>query len=764
MLRLFAVTMFTSSCLLFLIQPLLSKYILPWYGGTPAVWTACLLFYQVMLLLGYSYAHLASRWWKFRTQGIVHVALLVASTVFLPVIPAAHWQPDGADGPVWRILAMLAATVGLPFVVLAGNAPLLQSWYIRVAAGRSPYILYAVSNVGSLLALLSYPFLVERLFSSDQQAWLWSAGYLLFLVLLIGCAWLVIRSAGVVGANGSALRSGKASERIARQSHVKSRGQSRNSFAPAKDLSGEQSPGQTVTGPLTRRQSTLWLAWAAAGVTMMMAVSLQLCQNLVTVPFLWVLPLVVYLLSFIVTFSGERWYPRRPLAVAMLLSLGILLFVVSGHVGVGQRVLFTFSAVQQVVLANLALFVVTWVCHGELYRLRPSPAHLTSFYLALATGGALGGIFVGALAPLVLGQAHELYLAMAAVPVLWLVSQLLGPASGSFRKPWRSAEVLVTGSWLLLMVLLGQQAFGTRGQVLFSRRNFFGTVDVTLHDADLPGYRRLVMHHGVTKHGAQYLQGTYQKLPVTYFSPFTGVGLAITAYGVSEGADRPMRVGVVGLGAGTLAAYGRPGDAYRFYEINPAVVDLAGRTFDPADPSVRFTYLEHCQAEVEIVLGDARLQLARELQAAPQGQQFDILVLDAFDSGAVPVHLLTREAFDLYFAHLRRDGVMAVHISNKYLDLGPVVAGAARTLGMESLQMINRRRDFKDRPDLDCDISNRAVWLILYRPGTFARKLREFSQPLAEAAELELVPGTRLLERSRRVWTDQYSSLFDVLR
>jgi len=313
-------------------------------------------------------------------------------------------------------------------------------------------------------------------------------------------------------------------------------------------------------------------------------------------------------------------------------------------------------------------------------------------------------------------------------------------------------------------VLLAQQGLSSRGHVLFSRRNFFGTVGVTLHDADLPEYRRLVMHHGVTKHGAQYLQGTYQKLPVTYFSPFTGVGLAITAYGVTQGANRPVRVGVVGLGAGTLAAYGRPGDAYRFYEINPAVVDLAQRTFDPRDPTVRFTYLEACRADVKIILGDARLQLARELQANPAGQQFDILVLDAFDSGAVPVHLLTREAFDLYFSHLQRDGVMAVHISNKYLDLGPVVAGAARALGLESLQMINRRRDFKDRPDLDCDISNRAVWLIIYRPGPFARKLQEFSRPLVEDAELDLVPGARLLERSRRVWTDQYSSLFDVLR
>jgi hypothetical protein len=497
---------------------------------------------------------------------------------------------------------------------------------------------------------------------------------------------------------------------------------------------------------------------------MMMAVSLQLCQNLVTVPFLWVLPLVVYLLSFVLTFSGERWYPRGLLSVPLVLALLVLMVVIPGHIGFGEKVLYVFTALQQVILALVALFVVTWVCHGELYRLRPPPAELTGFYLALAAGGALGGIFVGAVAPRLLGQAHELYVGMAAVPTLWLVSRYRDTSSGLSRGRSRRVSVLTVTTWLILLVLLAQQAFSSRGQVLFSRRNFFGTVGVTLHDADLPDYRRLVMHHGVTKHGAQYLQGSYQKLPVTYFSPFTGVGLAFTAYGVTLGANRPMRVGIVGLGAGTLAAYGRPGDAYRFYEINPAVIELAQRALAPADPSLRFTYLAACRADVEIVLGDARLQLARELEADPAGHKFDILVLDAFDSGAVPVHLLTQEAFALYDTHLQPDGVLAVHISNKYLDLGPVVASAAQALDFQSVQLINRRRNFKERPDLECDISNRAVWLIIYREGPFAVKLHEFSRPLAEAGELEVVPGARLLQRSQRVWTDQYSSLFDVLR
>ncbi len=728
---LFAITIFTSSFLLFLVQPLLSKYVLPWFGGTPAVWTASLLFYQMLLCGGYAYAHLTTHRWASRPQGYVHLGLLGLSLAFLPVIPAARWQPSGTDDPILLILGMLTVTVGVPVFILAGTGPLLQVWFSRGNTRRSPYSLFAVSNAGSLLALVGYPLLVERFLSSRQQAWLWSMGYLLLVLLVGACLWTTWR---------------------------------RSYAAPTAVADKEVSATRKARSIVSVQEILIWGGWATVGVTVMMAVSLQLCQNIVTVPFLWVLPLLVYLLSFVLTFSGERWYPRAPAIAALFFALVALVLVIPGRIARGQEVLFTFSASEQVIVYTVALLVVSIVCHGELFRRRPATVHLTRFYLAIAGGGAAGGILVGAVAPAFFGMAHELYLGLAVVPGLLLLTRFAEQSLLRFRSRFRWQWGVAVVVWLGWILLLIQQAASLGGDALFRQRNFFGTVSVTLHDATLPAYRRLVMRHGITKHGAQYLQGTYRKLPVTYYSPFTGVGLAITALGVSLGPDGPMHVGVVGLGVGTLAAYGRPGDTYRFYEINPAVVELAQTAFDAGDPDLRFTYLSACQADVEIVLGDARLQLERERERDRTGGRFDVLVLDAFDSGAIPVHLLTREAFALYAEHLKPTGVLAVHISNKHLDLAPVVARLADGLDFDSLLMTNRRRDFKERPELECDVSDRAEWMILHRNVAFAQKLAEFSQPLLEADELEVVPGARIAPRSGRIWTDQYNNLFEVLR
>jgi len=723
--RLYAFTILLSSFLLFLVQPLLSKAILPWYGGTPAVWTTCLLFFQVMLLCGYGYAHLSVRWLPFRRQAVLHTTILVLACVVLPILPAARWQPTGAEDPIGLILLMLIVTVGPPFFALAGTGPLLQAWYTRLEPGKNPYAFYVMSNSGSLLALLSYPFLIERMLAHGQQAWTWSLLYVLLVLLGCGCAWLV---------GGRTGRSAESSRR---------------------DSGGDRIAWSTVL---------LWCGWATAGVVLMMAVSLQLCQNLVTVPFLWVVPLALYLLSFVITFSGPRWYPRGAMSVALILAFVALYLVIPGRIGSGQKVWFSFSSPQQILIFAACLLVITVVCHGELYRLRPAPAKLTLFYLAIATGGAIGGVWVGLLAPHFLGMSHELYIGMAFVGALYLVNLYRDPDSHLRQgRPALAWAGMIVG-WFGLVGMLWYQAASLAGEAVFSRRNFFGTVSVTLHDADLPSYRRLVMRHGVTKHGAQYLQGTYQRLPVTYYSPFTGVGLAITAYGVSLGQSSPMHVGVIGLGVGTLAAYGRPGDVYRFYEINPAVVKLAQMGFDPDDPALRFSYLSDSQAKIEIVIGDARMQLAKELANDPSGHSFDILVLDAFDSGAIPVHLLTREAFELYVRHLKPDGVMAIHISNKYLDLSPVVCRLAETQEFETLVMTNKRRDFKEKPGLDCDISDRSEWVILYRNTAFAEKLHEFSQPFVASAELEVESGSRMSSKPGRVWTDDYSHVFETLR
>jgi len=719
---LFTLTIFVSSFLIFLVQPLLSRYILPWHGGSPAVWTTALLFFQTALFSGYAYAHLGRRFLRGARPFRLHAVLLLAAVATLPIIPAESWQPRGGEDPTWLILGMLAATVGAPFLLLAGTGPLLQAWYAAAHPGRSPFALFAMSNTGSLLALLAYPLFVERWWGGARQAWVWSGGYVL-LVALVALLVLLTGRRELVG-------------------HA-------NDPAAADD-----------DRPTAGRRA-LWLVWALLGVVTFMAVTLQLTENIATLPFLWVLPLAVYLVSFIVTFAGERFYPRRIMLPVTAIALLALWAVTPGQFAeLGLAV--SFSSWWQIGLFGTGLLAVTVTCHGELYRLRPGHGRLTEYYLFISAGGMLGGIFVGAVAPAVLAVARELQLALIAVPVLLLVTRLSEtkwrPAGGALRAGF-AAGIIFTA---VLGVLLTRQAASLTGDALFTHRNFFGTISTHLLDGDSDRHRRLIMKHGGTKHGAQYLKESYRPLPVTYFSPFTGVGLALTSYQELHGQQRSLKVGVVGLGVGTLAAYGREGDEYRFYEINPAVHGLAVREY--GEPDLRFTYLTDCRAELTVVEGDGRLQLARELAAAPTGGSFDVLVLDAFTSGAIPIHLLTREAVQLYDDHLRPEGILAIHISNKYLDLAPVVRRVAEDRGFRCARVVNKRRDFTDQPEVDCDISNRSVWMILYRETAFAEHLAGRMLPLVSEGELTVTRCENLPLPPGRVWTDDYSNLFDALR
>lgn len=719
---LYALTIFVSSFLIFLVQPLLSRYILPWHGGSPAVWTTALLFFQTALFAGYAYAHLGRRYlsgaWPFR----LHAVLLLAAALTLPIIPAESWQPRGGEDPTGLIVGMLAVTVGAPFLLLAGTGPLLQAWFAAVHPGRSPFALFAMSNTGSLLALLAYPLLVERWWGGVRQAWVWSGGYLLLVALV---ALLVVLT-----------------------------GRGRLTVA---DPAAEDGPGARPTAG----RRALWLGWAMLGVVAFMAVTLQLTENIATLPFLWVVPLAVYLVSFIVTFAGERFYPRQVLTPLTALALLAIWAVTPGQF-VGLGLALSFPPWWQIGLFAAGLLVVTVTCHGELYRLRPGPERLTEFYLFVAAGGMLGGILVGAVAPAVLPVAGELHLALLAVPLLLLVTRLgetsWRPRPGAPRAGFAAGIVFT----IFLGVLVARQTVSLTGDALYTHRNFFGAISTHLLDGDSDRHRRLIMKHGGTKHGAQYLKESYRPLPVTYFSPFTGVGLSLATYQDLHGQDRPLKVGIIGLGVGTLAAYGRPGDHYRFYEINPAVEELATRSY--GGPDLRFTYLADCRADLEVVEGDGRLQLARELAAAPAGGSFDVLVLDAFTSGAIPVHLLTREAVQLYDDHLRDAGVLAIHISNKYIDLAPVVKRVADDRGFRCARVVNKRRDFTDEPGVDCDISNRSVWMILYRETIFAESLVARMLPLVREGELAVTRGDDLHVPPGRVWTDDYSNLFDALR
>jgi len=722
---LFVATIFSSSFLVFLVQPLLSKYILPWHGGTPAVWTTCLLFFQVALFAGYSYAHLIIRTLGGYRPFYLHGLLLIAALFLLPIVPADRWQPQGNENPVWLIVRMLAATVGPAYLLLAGTGPLLQAWYVRTNPGRSPFALFAMSNTGSLLALLSYPFVIERFWSGRQQAWGWSGGFVILVILVsIGC-WLTWRA------------------------------QLRPEPAVIADYAAAGSPAVAIRG--------LWILWSALGVVLFMAVTLQLTENIATLPFLWIVPLSLYLFSFVITFAGARWYPRGPMAAGILAALVVLYLVVPGFfAGFGKHV--SFSPIWQIALFSGALLVLTVVCHGELYRSRPASSHLTEFYLAIAGGGMLGGVFVGIAAPAWLPPAGELYLGSMGTAALVVAVRWREAGAGQRRGRklgWSLGAVILL---VFFGVLFGKQARSLTAGSLWSERNFFGTVSVHLLDGESSTHRRLIMKHGSTKHGAQYLKSSYRALPATYFSPFTGVGLTITAYGETYGQQAPMKVGVIGLGIGTLAAYGRRGDQYRLYEINPAVVDLARRQFSPDEADLHFSYLADCEAETHVVLGDGRLQLARELAAEPAGESFDILVLDAFTSGSIPVHLLTSEAMELYEQHLKPHGLMAMHISNKYIDLAPVVQRLAARHGFDTVQLINKRRDFPEEPEVDSDISNRAVWMILYRDTICMERLALKCKALVGTGELTVVTGNRLHVPPGRVWTDNYSNLFDAIR
>ena len=678
----YALAIFLGAFLLFQVQPFMGKCILPWFGGGPAVWTTCMLFFQSALLAGYAYAHVLARRLGRRGQAVLHVSLLVTALFLLPVRPSGAWKPAGLADPTWHILALVAVSVGLPYFLLASTSPLLQAWFARTHPGRSPYRLYALSNAGSLLALLSYPFVVEPTLPLSTQSLVWSGGFVVFAAL---CAWCALRAAG----------------------------------APAAVVESET---PTEAGPAPRPLTwLLWLALPACASVLLLAVTNQLCLDVAAVPFLWVLPLSLYLLSFVLVFHRDWWYPRGVFAVALLLAMGGLVALIYKDVyaDLGWQV-FGYSG---------GLFVCCMVCHGELVRLRPAPSRLTAFYLMISAGGALGGVLVTLVAPRVFPDYFELHLGLLACLVLAAVAYW---HNGGRRWPglgWKLyplAALSLAAPAALVVALWSPVADGLTG-VDEIARNFYGVLRVTTYDEDEPDLTYTSLQHGRISHGCQFAAEHQRHLATTYYGAESGVGLALRELqSVSA-----IRVGVVGLGVGTLATYAEEGDHFTFYEINPEVVRLARS---------RFTFLGDCRAPVEIVPGDARLSLERQL---PQG--YHLLAVDAFNSDAIPVHLLTREAFALYLRHLRPEGVLAVHTSNRHLDLLPVVRAHAEHFGMV-VAVIDSDEDDLDKIDL-------ATWVLLSRDGSLIERGAIF-----DAAELDEEPPLR-----RCPWTDDFSNLFEVL-
>ncbi len=678
-----AFAIFLGSCLLFLVEPMVAKRLLPLLGGSAAVWTTCLVFFQTTLLLGYLFAHGLVTHLQPRAQAITYLALLVAglAVIGLNTRPALH---ASTAYPVLSVFWVLTTLIGLPFFLLSTAGPLLQAWYARGFHARGaaadvqkavpPYRLFALSNLGSLIALVLYPSVIEPRASLHVQTVAWATGFALFVVL---CAVVLL--------------------------------QGRNSDGSASEMDAAASLGDAAKAPKAFDR-LLWLLLSACGSLLLCAVTSYLSQNVVAIPLLWILPLTMYLLSFVVVFQG-KFYPRLivlGLLAVSLLALAYAIYDVEGRFPIKVAVPFFC----------ISLFVACVFCHGELYRLRPGPLHATSFYLTLAAGGALGAFFVGVLSPVIFRANYEFACGLVFAAVLALIVTL------DLDLRWRAGWSIVV---LLMVAVVISQAINYGRDAILQMRSFYGTLHVT-ETRNPPGaFLNRALYHGTIEHGNQIFADGYRTKPTTYYAHESGVGLALDL--CCPG--RPRRVAVIGLGSGTLAAYGRPGDVFRFYEIDPLVERIANNVF---------TYLKDSPATIQIAHGDARLSLVQE-----QPQNFDVIAVDAFSGDAVPVHLLTAEAIALYRRHLRPGGIMAFHVSSQYLDLGPLILEEARHAGLEAQMVTSEEDEAHDIYEAD--------WVLVTDNKNF------LALPQVDEATEEIKPKPRL-----RLWTDDYNSLLPLLK
>ncbi len=824
---LFGLTIVLSAFLLFQVQPLIAKLILPWFGGSAAVWTSCMLFFQLALLAGYAWAHWLNGQ-PIKRQITLHVGLLACSLAVLPIIPSAHWKPVGGSDPLVGILGLLAATVGLPYFLLSATSPLLQTWYSRANGGAMPYRFFALSNAGSMAGLLTYPVLVEPNLTNHDQAWMWSLSFIAFFICF-----------AVVAARSWSVTGKSAEEEV--------------STSSAAD----------TAAPPTFADKLLWTGLAACASALLLAVTNHLTQNVAAIPFLWVLPLSLYLLSFILCFDSDRWYKRSVFAGFAAVAMPTIAYAISGN---GN-----FTSLKVAVsLFCIALFILFMVCHGELAKRRPAPRYLTAFYLMVSVGGAAGGLLVGFVFPYVLPVLADLpivltltgylltwllwkdrgmdssetlkdenfltkpfdkiamgvlvfgslafvagrvamvkfkgapallasqfdlpiLLAFAAAFVLYLLWRSRGDVNprsdrtdaivleslfagaalfcvyrlidirfysgapmpdGDWDYPvlltltglagvyllWRSRDTLdnnlivcaaAVGLAFGMTGYMAKDVWNSIGTARLLMRNFYGALVVydEQSSGDMGPYR--VLRHGTIDHGEQFLWPQNLRHATTYYAEKSGLGLALRSLRV----EGDINVGSIGLGAGTTAVYARPGDHYTFYDINPNVLKIA---------TTQFSFLTHCYGKHEVVLGDARLSLEDELRTG-DNKKFDLLSVDAFSGDAIPVHLLTREAYNVYWQHLRPNGVLAVHVSNLYLSLAPGVALAGKLRGKQAM-VINFDGD-------DEREETASEWvLVTSRSGFFDREeIKSVAKPI------DPIPGLR-------EWTDDYSNLYKILR
>jgi len=655
-------------------------------------------------------------------QPIVHLVLVAASIILLaalslvwtsPITPDPGWQPQDVSSPILDIFKLLTISVGLPYFILASNGPLMQVWFSRLFPERSYARLYALSNLGSLLGLLAYPIAIEPFLSLRFQGWVWSIGFAFFGLV---AGWVAIQSRRVtapaqpkrvdtaappLGAGPSALSAPTPSARTAQ---------------------GKLDPVSSAARPSFSLKS-LWIALSATASLFLLSVTNQISQEVAVIPFLWVVPLALYLISFILTFSGERSYNRKFNALLFLLSTVLTLFVMLNAT--------SLHVYWQVLAYCLLLFSACMLCHGELYLLRPSAEHLTTFYLMVSIGGAFGGVFVSLIAPVIFNGYWEFFVGLAmTVAILLTVLRRGGTGSVSARARF---VFTVFGSVTLMLAVLSTYFSGA----LYTRRNFYGVIRVREGMPEGSTAKAYVMSHGITVHGLQFIDPEFRYAPTTYYVRDGGAGLAILNH-PRYGGDEPMRVGLLGLGVGTLATYAGSGDEYRLYEINPVVTDLA------QGQGNYFSFLRDSQANITLVPGDARISLEHEL-ADGYPQNFDVLVLDTFSSDSIPVHLVTKDAFALYLDHLAPDGIIAAHITNLHLDLQPVFWQLAHYYDLSMVRV--------DYPG-DSNGGYASHWILLSRDPAL------LEIPAIQERSVDLGGYSTDIP----LWTDDYSNLFRILK
>jgi len=761
-----AITIFVSAFLLFQVQPLISKKILPWFGGSPAVWTTCMLFFQVLLLAGYTYAHLLTKYVSPLWQGRIHAALLVAAVCTLPIIPADSWKPDSGTWPSARILLLLLAKVGAPYFLLSTTGPLIQAWYALANPGKSPYRLYALSNVGSLGALLTYPFVFERFLTVNVQGWMWSAAFVLFALLAGGMGLWIWRIAARLEQEG---------------------------VEPELATGAGDTPAKAA-GPPKWYHQLGWLLLAALPSMTFLAITNYLCQDVAPVPLLFIVPLSLYLLTLIICFDREVWYSRvffglmGALTIALLCSLENVKTVDQALASVNANLSFSKSvdavlsvpkevgfAINrkfktnhdwsipltaedyeddvyfQAVMYLSALFFGCMLCHGELVKLKPAPKYLTQYYLLISAGGALGGLFVALVSPSLFVRPYELPLSIVGC---FAVAMLALFFAGRRFKVARQEMVQWSGAFAcagcLILIAASQANFQEKDGVetITRRRNFYGAIEVRkveVTDDSGEVHEGRALYHGRILHGFQYMSDSRIDQITTYYGPNSGPGLAVRHH-PKRLTGEPMSVGVVGLGTGTMAGFAQKGDYFCFYDIDPKIKQLH-------DEGI-FQFVQRARkrgAEVPILLGDARLTMEREVAA--KSKQYDLIVLDAFSGDAIPAHLLTLECMQIYDDLLRRDangqstGILAIHISNRYLNLAPVVDALAQKHHFEQVPV-----DDNGGSD-EWDTSSN--WILLTRNQDFLNDV------VIKGAQAQYTPAKK---PKPVMWTDQWSNLWDILK